>query len=84
MRICKKCLLEQLDNEKLLKDIERAKALIDDVDKASDEEYNRRLSICLECDYLNQGTCTACGCFVELRAASKAGKCPYSKWQKKG
>ncbi len=33
------------------------------------------------CSYLNAGTCTACGCFVELRAALRTGHCPYRKWE---
>lgn len=79
-KICKKCLLAELDDKKLLADIEKAKSLLDEVDRASDVEYNKRLEICRECDYLNEGTCGACGCFVELRAASKTGRCPYKKW----
>lgn len=79
-RICKKCLLAELDNEKLLADVQKAIRLLKDADKASDELYQNRLSLCKECDYLNEGTCGACGCFVELRAATAIGKCPYKKW----
>ena len=35
----------------------------------------------IDCSYLNAGTCTACGCFVELRAALRTGHCPYRKWE---
>lgn len=79
-RFCKKCLLAELDDKKLLADIQKAIDLLSAVDKASDELYDNRLRICKECDYLNEGTCGACGCFVELRAATKISKCPYKKW----
>lgn len=79
-RICKKCLLAELDNEKLLADVQKAIRLLKDDDRASDELYQNRLALCKECDYLNEGTCGACGCFVELRAATAIGKCPYKKW----
>lgn len=77
---CIKCLLAELDNEKLLKDVQRAIALMNADEKASDELYENRLSVCKGCNYLNEGTCNACGCYVELRAASVLGKCPYKKW----
>lgn len=79
-KICKKCLLAELDNEKLLADVRKAVDLLDKAAKASDELYEKRLNICKECDYLNEGTCGACGCYVELRAATKASKCPYKHW----
>ena len=49
-------------------------------DRVQEEEYERRLAVCKSCDYLNAGTCGACGCYVELRAIAKAGRCPYKKW----
>ncbi len=78
---CKKCLLAELDNEKLLADVREAIARLGTELKVSDETYHARLEVCKECDYLNEGTCNACGCYVELRAATKAGKCPYKKWR---
>ncbi len=79
-RKCKKCLLAELDNEKLLEDVRLAIGRLPGELKVSDEEYDHRLAICKECNYLNEGTCNACGCYVELRAAAKTGKCPYKKW----
>lgn len=77
---CRKCLLAQLDNQKLLADVRAAIDRLSSADKVSDDEYERRLHVCKSCDYLNEGTCNACGCYVELRAAAKAGACPYKKW----
>ncbi len=79
-RLCRKCLLADLDNEKLLADVRDAIARMSGELKVSDDEYEARLAKCRSCDYLNEGTCNACGCYVELRAAAKTGKCPYRKW----
>lgn len=48
--------------------------------KASPRLYERRLSVCKECERLLDGMCNACGCYVELRAAIDHNKCPYRKW----
>ncbi|MFR1660111.1 DUF6171 family protein [Gallintestinimicrobium sp.] len=44
--------------------------------------YEKRLELCKACDYLEAGTCLACGCYVELRAAVKKNRCPYRHWEK--
>ena len=80
-KYCRKCLLAELDNEKLLEDVRLAVSRLGRELKVSDEEYAARLDVCRTCDYLNEGTCDACGCYVELRAAARTGKCPYSKWK---
>ena len=79
-RKCRKCLLAELDNEKLLAEVKLAISRLGEELKVSDEIYESRLALCRECDYLNEGTCNACGCYVELRAAAKTGRCPYNKW----
>ena len=80
-KYCKRCLLAELDNEKLLEDVRLAVSRLGRELKVSDEEYAARLDVCRTCDYLNEGTCDACGCYVELRAAARTGKCPYGKWK---
>ena len=72
--------MAELDNEKLLADVRLAVKRLGRELKVSDEIYGARLNVCKECDYLNEGTCNACGCYVELRAAAKTGRCPYKKW----
>jgi hypothetical protein len=42
--------------------IEKYKSALKEADMVSDEEYERRLDICGECDKLNAGTCMSCGC----------------------
>ena len=50
-------------------------------DRGDDALYDSRLSVCRECPKLNAGTCAACGCFVEIRAALKRTVCPDKKWK---
>ncbi|GGH72269.1 hypothetical protein GCM10008014_58460 [Paenibacillus silvae] len=49
-----------------------------------DEEYERRLAICLACPDLQYGTtCRHCGCLVQVRAKLAESTCPYpyaSQW----
>ncbi len=78
--ICKRCLLRDMaDADQEM--IKKYKEAIKKADRVQEEEYERRLAICKGCGLLNAGTCGACGCYVELRAAAKAGRCPYKKWQ---
>lgn len=64
-----------------MKMIEKYKEAIKEADRVPAGIYEERLSVCKECDKLNEGTCGACGCYVELRALAKGGKCPYKKWR---
>ena len=77
---CTRCLLKDYSKEvydKLI--VEGLKALPPE-DLTTEDVTSGRLEICLNCEKINQGTCLACGCYVEIRAALKAGKCPYKKW----
>jgi hypothetical protein len=77
---CRKCLLQEFDadgyREKILKELD----WMDGEMRAPEEEYQRRLALCRDCEKLLEGSCLACGCYVELRAAAKAGHCPKKKW----
>jgi hypothetical protein len=77
--ICKKCLLREMA-EKDYQMIEKYFLAIKEIDRAADEVYEKRLAVCKECELLNAGTCGACGCYVELRAAVKQSRCPHKKW----
>ena len=48
--------------------------------KAPKDLYEERLEKCTQCERLYDGMCTACGCYVELRASKKASSCPYKIW----
>lgn len=79
-RICKKCLLKEFDYDKYQKDLLKAIEILDKDVKADNELYDNRLNICKQCERLFEGTCKACGCYVELRAAVKKSRCPYKLW----
>lgn len=78
-KICKKCLMRDLEKAERQK-LKSYLAVIKEPDRAEDVLYQKRLEVCLGCDYLTDATCNACGCYVEFRAAVKHGKCPYKKW----
>lgn len=78
-RVCTRCLLRDMIDADM-EMITKYKNQLKDEDLASDEEYERRLSVCRQCDKLNEGTCMACGCYVELRAAAKISRCPKKHW----
>ena len=69
-RVCVRCLLRDMVDADMAM-IEKYKSALKEADMVSDEEYERRLDICGECDRLNAGTCMSCGCYVEIRAAAK-------------
>lgn len=79
-RHCYKCLLKEMDEEAYMQKLHRYIQLLDSDCRAAQQIYESRLSVCKSCDYLEEGTCQACGCYVELRAAVKKNKCPYKKW----
>ena len=79
-RICRKCLVRELEQAEEYQNMFAYIAQMDADIKTESFEYEKRLTLCKECEKLNQGTCGACGCFVELRAAVKNKSCPYKKW----
>ena len=79
-KVCKRCLIRELDEEKYHKMIGQYIEIFDKSERASDELMENRLSFCRECDKLNAGTCLSCGCYVEMRAAIRKMQCPYKKW----
>ncbi len=79
-RFCRQCLLKDFDETAYKETLESYIERMGKDLRTEETEYDRRLSICLSCEKLNQGTCLACGCYVELRAAAKTGHCPKKKW----
>ena len=78
---CKRCLLyEMAGSKEVYESVLRLIADMDPSERASKEESTRRLGVCKACDHLLDGMCRACGCYVELRAAARAGHCPKKKW----
>ena len=77
---CRLCLLKDINPAEYELKIKRILDLMEAKEKASDEEYERRLNTCKECHYLKDGFCGACGCYVELRCARRTSDCPYERW----
>lgn len=78
-KVCKKCLLREMaeaDRQMIQKYMDAIKHS----ERVTESVYESRLSTCKSCEYLNEGTCGACGCYVELRALTEVSKCPYKKW----
>lgn len=50
--------------------------------KESDDEAQRRLTICRGCDYFKRESerCAKCGCFLRAKAALALEHCPVGKW----
>ena len=70
-----------LQYDKQLKDLaaEYARA-VSDSEKTIEEVYKKRLEICGKCNYLVEGLCILCGCYVEIRAAKAAQSCAGRYW----
>lgn len=76
---CRKCLLSEIDPDKVYKEIVDYINSLDAEVKVNDETYQSRLSFCRECDNLRDGMCVLCGCFVEVRAIKKISNCPSNQ-----
>ena len=82
LRFCKKCLTrDMMGQEKVYETLKRYIEDIEESDRTPKEKYEERLGICKECERLISGMCQACGCYVELRAATVQQECPYEKWK---
>lgn len=77
---CLQCLLREMDQNAYMENLYDYIAHLDEGIKADEALYEERLSVCKGCDYLADGMCRACGCFVELRAAIRNNVCSYNKW----
>ncbi len=81
-RICKRCLLKDLDRDEYFRSIYDYIENLPPELKATQDVYEQRLQICRGCDHLVNGMCDLCGCFVEVRAAKQIQHCAESrdKW----
>lgn len=79
-RVCYRCLIREMAAEDYSTRIEKYINIISSDERTEEKQYETRLTICKACDLLVDGTCNACGCYVEIRAASKAAACPHKKW----
>ena len=66
-----------MPDQKALAEIIRDRiAAMPEEQRADEAVMSSRLGVCRGCDHLTNGTCALCGCYVELRAAKKAQRCP--------
>lgn len=80
-RKCKRCLIREMaGQEKIYETIQRMLSDLPSAERAPDELREKRLSACKQCERLTDGMCAACGCYVELRAATAELDCPYEMW----
>jgi len=75
-RFCRKCLTEGLSDKEYYKTISNYISNIPEELKTPEDIYAARLESCSKCQYLMNGLCRLCGCFVEIRAASIKNYCP--------
>ena len=47
---------------------------------ASDEQVKKRQASCDTCDKKRGDRCLECGCFIQLKIALEAAKCPKGRW----
>lgn len=79
-KLCRKCLLKEEfpdDYEKYVASLIKRMPL---KEKVTEELYQARLERCKQCDKLQNGTCMACGCMVEIRGIQRGKRCPYGYW----
>ena len=77
MPLCRRCLLREYAEGKKLYELirEYIEAIPEDA-RAEESAYQARLARCRACDWLANGMCRQCGCYVEVRAAKRGQRCP--------
>ena len=75
MKICKKCLLEDLDEDEYIRSLKDYIKNYPEEKKADEAAIAERLRICTGCEHLSRGMCGKCGCYVELKCIKKEAFC---------
>lgn len=59
-----------------------AKAVMQGVPDLSPEEVEARLALCRVCEFYrdDDGRCSKCGCFMEIKTVLRTSKCPVGTW----
>ena len=48
--------------------------------KADNDVIAKRVNTCKNCRHLDKTRCTACGCFISVKAGLRAESCPLKLW----
>jgi hypothetical protein len=76
---CKRCLLRELSDSEYFTTVSSYIENIPQELRTPEDTYKYRLEQCKKCQYLVNGLCRLCGCFVEIRAAAIKNYCPDKK-----
>ena len=76
---CRKCLLSEMNETAFFETVQQYIDSIPPHEKTPKDEYLRRLVLCKNCEYLTNGMCVLCGCYVEVRAAKAWQHCVNGK-----
>ena len=49
-------------------------------ERVDNETYDKRISLCISCEYLKNKKCGICGCYVKKKAKWSSEDCPENKW----
>ena len=63
-----------------ISDLRKAADDIIKVNHASDEERDKRLLVCSECEFKVGSRCNLCRCFINYKAKLANSECPIGKW----
>lgn len=82
-QVCRRCLTrDMIGQEEYFRSLREYIENLDVDIKAPEPLYESRLEVCRECEFLLEGMCRSCGCYVELRAAVAGNACPRERWQR--
>ena len=62
--------------------VEEGTAIVQGQEPVSAEEAHRRISICIGCDYYDNGRCLICGCNMDTKTGFRSASCAATppKW----
>ncbi len=76
---CEHCLKKELSDEEYYEIIRECTDIVPPEKRADANTYQQRLLMCSRCEYLQNGICRMCGCFVRIRAFVAESRCPMNK-----
>lgn len=74
--VCPRCVAPGAGSEALTQTLRELVEALPEDRRADEAVRLARLSACRACEWLAEGTCVLCGCYVEYRAAQKHRRCP--------